>query len=60
MSAVAATPQALQDPAAESIKSPSVNRELKNVRILHHAFLHCPPEENIAGGVAVHFHSRYR
>ena len=58
MSAVPVAPQALQDPAAESIQSPSVGRELKNGRILHQACAHCPPGGNVPESQAVHFHSR--
>jgi len=42
MSAVPVAPQALQDPATESIEPPSVDRELLSVRILHQACAHCP------------------
>jgi hypothetical protein len=47
MSAVPVTPQALQDPDAESIKPPSVDRELKSGRILQQACAHCPPDREI-------------
>jgi hypothetical protein len=55
MSAVPVALQALQDPAAESIEPPSVDRELKSGRILHQACAHCPHGENILGRPAVLF-----
>ena len=42
-------PQALQDPDAESIESPSVDHELKRGRILHQARAHCPLDDAVLG-----------
>ena len=45
MSAALVAPQALQDPAAESIEPPSINHDLKSGRILHQACADCPLAE---------------
>jgi hypothetical protein len=58
MSAVPVAPQALQDPVAESIEPPSIDRELKSGRILHQACAHCPLGGDIPESQLVHFHSR--
>ncbi len=58
MSAVPVAPQALQDPAANSIESPPVDRELKSGRILHQACAHCLLDADVPESQAVHFHSR--
>ena len=58
MSAVPVAPQALQDPDAESIEPPSVDRELMSGRILHQACAHCPLAEDVPKSQTVHFHSR--
>lgn len=58
MSAIPVAPQALQDPAAESIEPPSVDREPKSGRILHQACAHCPLAGYVPESQAVYFHSR--
>ena len=57
MSAVPLAPQALQDPTAESIDPPSVDRELMSGQILHQACAGCPLGGDIPESETVHFYS---